>query len=409
MPHNPAMPTPVIIEVALNGETPKARNAHVPRTPEEISEDGLRCLEAGAAIVHNHNSEAVVGGPGRHEPGPYAEAWKRILARRPDALLYPTMAGAGPHTTIHERYAHIPELAEAGLLRIGLVDPGSVNVGPRDGEGLPARLDRTYLNTFADARHMFATCEELRLGPSISIFEPGFLRVALAMHEGGRMPAGALIKLYFGGPHALFGLLLDALAVFVISLLLVTNRWRMRRFVLSLVVPEHRRRVGYLLDRIWQRLGVYLRAKVIVMSIIGAATYVSLLAIGVPFAVPLAIVVAFGELIPRVGPWLARVPLLSIAALDGWKPFVLTFVASIAIQNAKGFFVSPFVEGDQLEIHPLLVFVAVLVGATLGGLAGAFVAVPLAAVVDILVLEVAVPWRRNRIAQREGATGLAPP
>ena len=237
--------------------------------------------------------------------------------------------------------------------------------------------------------------------PALPPFDTQLSRLGDRILEGAGERALAL-------PGALFGLLLDALAVFVISLLLVTNRWRMRRFLLSLVAADHRRRVGYLVDRIWVRLGVYLRAKVIVMAIIGAATYVSLLLIDVPFAVPLAIVVAFGELIPRVGPWLARVPLLSIAALEGWKPLVLTFVASIVIQNAKGFFVSPFVEGDQLEIHPLLVFVAVLAGATLGGLAGAFVAVPVAAVVDILVLEVAVPWRRNQLARRE-STGLSPP
>lgn len=216
-------------------------------------------------------------------------------------------------------------------------------------------------------------------------------------------------------PGAVFTLFLDVLSVFVISLLLVTNRGRMRRFVLSLVARDDRRQVGELLDRTWSRIGVYLRAKVIVMAIVGAVTYVALLLIGVPFAIPLAIVVAFGELIPRAGPWLARVPLLSIASLGGWQMFLLTFGASIVIENAKGYFISPFVEGDQLEIHPLLVFVAVLVGATLGGFAGAFVAVPAAAVVDIIVQEVVVPWRRRQLEQdpraspRTGARSLNSP
>ena len=142
----------------------------------------------------------------------------------------------------------------------------------------------------------------------------------------------------------------------------------------------------------WVRIGVYLRAKAIVMAIVGAVrTCTALLLIGVPFAIPLAIIVAFGEIIPRAGPWLARIPLLSIAALDGPRTFLLTLVASIVIENAKGYVISPFVEGDQLEIDRLLVFVAVLVGATLGGFAGAFVAVPAAAIVDILVQDVVVP------------------
>jgi len=198
-------------------------------------------------------------------------------------------------------------------------------------------------------------------------------------------------------PAGLFALFLDMLSVFVISLLLVTSRERIRGFVLSLVQPRRRDDVASLLDRIWTRIGVYLRAKAIVMAIVGVLMYVALILIGVPFAVPLAIVVAFGELIPRAGPWLARIPLLAIAALDSPRAFVLTLIASVAIENLKGYLISPVVEGDQLDIHPLLVFVAVLVGASLGGAAGAFVAVPAAAIVDILVREVVVPWRRSQL------------
>ena len=77
---------------------------------------------------------------------------------------------------------------------------------------------------------------------------------------------------------------------------------------------------------------------------------------------------------------------------------MLTLIASVVIENLKGYVISPVVEGDQLDIHPLLVFVAVLVGASLGGPAGAFVAVPAAAIVDIVVREVVVPWRRSQLS-----------
>jgi predicted PurR-regulated permease PerM len=198
-------------------------------------------------------------------------------------------------------------------------------------------------------------------------------------------------------PSTLFELFLDALSVFVISILLVTNRERIMGFALSLVHPSDRDFVRSLLDRMWGRVGAYLRAKVIVMTIIGAITYVALLVIGVPFALVLAIIVALGEAIPRAGPWLARIPLLGIAALEGLSTFLLVFGASVVIENAKGYVISPFVEGEQLDIHPLLVFVSVLIGATLGGFAGAFIAVPVAAIVDLFVRDVIVPWRRREI------------
>ena len=201
------MPDPVIIEAALNGGTPKRRNPNVPRSPQEIAADGLRCLAAGAAIVHNHNDEPVIGGAsGFHDPNPYREAWKAILAEQPDAILYPTMASGGPHTTFDERYGHLIALAEDGLLPMGLVDPGSVNVGGLGPDGLPLPIDTPYINTLADARRMFETCDRFRVPASISIFEPGFLRVVLAYQAARRVPRGSLVKLYFGGDVSPFGL-----------------------------------------------------------------------------------------------------------------------------------------------------------------------------------------------------------
>lgn len=201
-------------------------------------------------------------------------------------------------------------------------------------------------------------------------------------------------------PGSIFELFLDVLSVFAISMLLVTGRGRLLGFVLSMVRPEHRVQTRYVIEQMWIRLGHYLRAKLIVMAIIGAITYGALLLIGIPYAVLLAIVVALGQLIPRAGPWLARIPLLGIAALEGWLPLVLTFGASVLIENAKGYAISPFIEGDQLDIPPLMVFVAILVGASLLGAAGAFIAVPAAAMVQVVVTEVVIPWRKRQIGEQ---------
>ncbi len=194
---------PLVIEAAINGATPKAVSPHVPRTPDEIAADACACLAAGAAIVHNHNDENIT--QARHASAPYAQAWERILERHPTALLYPTMGGGGAHTNCRERYAHVEELADAGLLRMALIDPGSVSLGGLDPQGLPAPVELVYQNSFADARYMVDSCCARKLAAHISIFEPGFLRVALAYHAAGRLPA-AKIQLYFGGPALPFGL-----------------------------------------------------------------------------------------------------------------------------------------------------------------------------------------------------------
>jgi uncharacterized protein (DUF849 family) len=193
----------VVIEAAINGATRKDANPHVPRSVEEIVASACASLDAGAAIVHHHNDEGLR--EPRHASAPYRDAWKAIYRYAPDAVLYPTMGGGGPRTTIRERYAHIEELADAGLLRMAIIDPGSVSLGPVDDDGLPAPVELVYQNTFADVRYMAERCRERGLGVHVSIFEPGFLRVALAYHAARRLPP-AKIQLYFGGPTFPFGL-----------------------------------------------------------------------------------------------------------------------------------------------------------------------------------------------------------
>src|SRR5438309_10433923 len=101
------MSTPVIIEAAINGVTAPERNPHVPRAPAEIAADALRCLAAGAAIVHSHNADIAVDGD--TAAALYLESWRPVLAARPDAILYPTV---GFGAAIEERYAHETILAE---------------------------------------------------------------------------------------------------------------------------------------------------------------------------------------------------------------------------------------------------------------------------------------------------------
>lgn len=193
--------TPVIIEAAINGVADKARNPHVPCEPAEIAADALACLGAGAAIVHNHIDR--FGSPVPVAAARYLEGWRPVLAQRPDAILYPTV---GFGADVVERYAHVPLLAEAGAIRMSLFDSGSVNLGGLGADGLPGGgFDFVYANSFGDVRHMAALCERHRLGPSVAVFEPGFLRTVLAYWRAGRMPRGTFVKLYFGGDFDYLG------------------------------------------------------------------------------------------------------------------------------------------------------------------------------------------------------------
>jgi uncharacterized protein (DUF849 family) len=185
---------PVIVEAALNGGASKARNPHVPKSPEEIARSALACMAAGAAIIHTHIEGFRPTGEVAAER--YMEGWRPVLEARPDAILYATVAGGA---TPQERFGHNRVLAGQGM-RMAAFDPGSVNLGAHGEDGLPGR-NFVYANSFDDIAYLVDLMAESRLGPSIAVYEPGFLRAVLAYHRAGRLPPGAFVKFYFGGPY----------------------------------------------------------------------------------------------------------------------------------------------------------------------------------------------------------------
>src|SRR5690242_12752735 len=100
------MPDPVILELAVNGATPRSRNRHVPRDPDEIAEVALAAVELGASIVHNHNDEPMFTPDGVHAVEPYLASWGPVLDRYPELLMYPTMAAGAPGIPVERRWAH---------------------------------------------------------------------------------------------------------------------------------------------------------------------------------------------------------------------------------------------------------------------------------------------------------------
>ena len=174
-------------------------------TPAEVVEDALRCIDAGATMVHNHTDDPVAGGSGVHDPAPYLEAWRPILEARPGTLLFPT-APVGQPVPVEDRYSHVVALAEAGVLAQAPVDPGSTNIGRAGADGLPPDSDGVYSNNFSDSRWMVELCRRLEIGISFSVFEPGFLRFIVAYYRAGQLPPGVMVKLYFGADPLLFGL-----------------------------------------------------------------------------------------------------------------------------------------------------------------------------------------------------------
>lgn len=186
--------TPLIIEAALNGATPRARNPNVPVTPDEIADAALAAFDAGAAIVHTHIERMDLTGDAA--VGRYMAGYAPVLMAKPDAILWGTVATGAD---VEARFGHYRGLARAGV-RMGAFDPGSVNLGSHGDDGLPGS-SFVYATSYRDIAWLAALHDEERLAPAIAIYEPGWLRTVLAYHKAGRLPRGAFVKLYFGGRY----------------------------------------------------------------------------------------------------------------------------------------------------------------------------------------------------------------
>jgi uncharacterized protein (DUF849 family) len=184
---------PVIIELALNGETSKARNPHVPRSRAEIAAEGILCVARGAAILHNHIEDPFL--TGAEAAARYGAGWAEIRASYPDVLLCPTMAAGA---SSEDRIAHFADCAALYGARLAPLDPGSMNM-PLTGGGAADASVLSYVNSFEQITRFLNEMTRCNLAASMGIYEPGFLRAAVAFHQAGKLPPGSIAKLYFFG------------------------------------------------------------------------------------------------------------------------------------------------------------------------------------------------------------------
>jgi 3-keto-5-aminohexanoate cleavage enzyme len=179
------------LEVALNGAWTRERQPRIPVSVKEIVQEGIACVEAGAAIVHAHAYDEATG---RQTQDP--EVYVRIIdgiRSRVDAIVYPTIPAAGlgqesAMSSAQQRFAHIEELARRGLIEWAAVDPGSTNFSLYD-ELIEDKPGFVYVNSEQDVRYGLSLAMRYRLHPSYAIYEPGFVRLGATLHWRESCPA----------------------------------------------------------------------------------------------------------------------------------------------------------------------------------------------------------------------------
>jgi predicted PurR-regulated permease PerM len=183
----------------------------------------------------------------------------------------------------------------------------------------------------------------------------------------------------------------------------------LKKGLLSLAPPEHRPTLDAQFEPVALKLGAYVQG--VLMSIGFLTTYlgIALTVAGVPMALALAILAGCFELIPLVGSLLGSIPAILIALTVGWQK-ALVVVAIFAVGNViQGNVVAPFVFSKSIEVSPVMILLALLVGANLFGVAGAIIAVPLMAMIQVLIQNLYVEPMEARWAATHPAAFAAPP
>jgi 3-keto-5-aminohexanoate cleavage enzyme len=188
------MPIRVIIAVAINGATSPQRNHTVPASIDEIIEQGRACIDLGATIVHNHLVQHSL--PLDETIEGYARCFASWLAIDPDLLPMPTIASG---REVEGKLGHLDALGARGLLDIGFIDPGSLNLGWAEPDGTPRGFP--YINTYDEMNWAIEQAHRNSFALHFAIFEPGFLRNVFSYWRLGRLTPGSFVKFYFGGDN----------------------------------------------------------------------------------------------------------------------------------------------------------------------------------------------------------------
>lgn len=196
--------------------------------------------------------------------------------------------------------------------------------------------------------------------------------------------AGVLSDVGLGLINSIFALV----TILILSVFLVGSGRRWIDAALSMRPPEQAERLRRTTNRIGNAIGAYVGGALAQAIVAGVTTYVVLLILGVPFAGPLAVLVALFDLIPLVGATIGAV-LVGVVTLFADFPTdtIVWTVWAIVYQQIENTVIQPQIQKRAVNIHPFVVLVSVLFGSTLFGVLGALLAIPLAAAVQIVVRE----------------------
>ena len=188
-------------------------------------------------------------------------------------------------------------------------------------------------------------------------------------------------------------LLFNIITVAILTIYFMLSLPSMRSTV-ALIFPTSRRdRAARVIDRSLEKIGGYVYGNVVTSLICGVTALIALVALGVPFAVPLALWAGLADLIPAVGSYLGAVPAIIVSFFVSPLRGLITLGYFVGYQQFENYVLVPRVMKNAVNLSPAAVIISTLIGGSLFGFAGALLALPVAATVKVVIFET---WLRDR-------------
>jgi predicted PurR-regulated permease PerM len=201
--------------------------------------------------------------------------------------------------------------------------------------------------------------------------------------SGGTEAVGTVFGAVIGVLGGLFGLV----TILILTFYLLVESEALHGLFLRLFPRRRRPRIAEASREITVKVSAWLGGQLFLGTVIGITSAIGLWLLGIPYFYVLAVISAVGELIPVVGPILAAVPAVAVAATVSLQKVLLVIVFFVVQQQFENHVLVPKVMERQVGISPVTVIFALLVGGKLLGILGALLAVPTAAILQVVISE----------------------
>jgi len=216
-------------------------------------------------------------------------------------------------------------------------------------------------------------------------------------------------------PLTVVGIFANLVIVIFLSALMLIERDRARGYLLNFVEEPDREAVMDSARKALTKLGAYVRGQLLVMTVIGVGSAIGLTVVGflvqgepLPFAVPLGALSFITAAIPLAGAFIAGGLIVLVSLTVSPIAALLMLVWVVVLQQLEGSVITPYIQGRVVNLSAVVVLLAVVAGTSLAGIVGGIIAIPLVAVIDVIIRDVVFPLRRRAEERRRHPDAEAP-